>query len=76
MSREELAAVKVYINEILSKGFLKLSTLAMSSPVILVKKPGGRLRFYIDYRGLNAITIKDRYPIPLIRETLDRLCGA
>jgi hypothetical protein len=76
MSREELAAVKKYIDENLSKGFIRPSTAEGSSPVLLVKKPGGGLRFCVDYRGLNAITIKNRYPIPLIRETLDRLCKA
>jgi hypothetical protein len=72
MSQEELAAVKEYIDENLAKGFIRLSTAEISSPVLLVKKPGRGLRFCVDYRGLNAITIKNRYPIPLIRETLDR----
>ena len=43
---------------------------------MFVKKPRGRLRFYINYRGLNTITIKNRYPLPLISETLDRLSRA
>jgi len=42
-------------------------------PVLFIKKLGGRLRFYVDYRGLNAITIKNRYLLPLIRKTLDQL---
>jgi hypothetical protein len=41
--------------------------------VLLVRKPGGGIRVYVDYRALNALTIKDRYPIPLIKETLKRL---
>ena len=41
-----------------------------------MKKLGGGLRFYVDYRGLNTITIKNRYPLPLISETLDRLLKA
>jgi hypothetical protein len=44
--------------------------------VLLVRKLGGSLRFYVDYRGLNDVTIKNRYPIPLIRETLDKLARA
>ena len=43
---------------------------------MFVKKPGGGLRFCVDYRGLNAVTIKNRYPIPLITETLNRLWKA
>jgi hypothetical protein len=44
--------------------------------VLLVRKLGGGLRFCVDYRGLNDVTIKNRYPIPLIRETLDKLARA
>jgi hypothetical protein len=44
--------------------------------VLFVKKPSGGLRFYIDYRKLNALTRKDRYPLPLIDETLARISGA
>lgn len=76
MTRDELAAAKKYIDENLAKGFIRPSTSPCASPVVLAKKPGGGLRFCVDYRALNAITIKNRYPIPLIRETLDRLCKA
>ena len=44
--------------------------------MLFVKKPGGGLRFCVDYRALNQITKKDRYPLPLIRETLNRLSKA
>jgi hypothetical protein len=44
-----------------------------SSLVLFIKKKDGSLRFYIDYRQLNALTKKDRYPLPLITETLNRL---
>ena len=46
------------------------------SPVLFVKKPSRGIQFYVDYRRLNAITKKDRYPIPLIEETLAQLEGA
>ncbi|KAG0158308.1 hypothetical protein PDIDSM_5821 [Penicillium digitatum] len=46
-----------------------------ASPVLFVKKPGGGLRFCVDYRALNAITVKDRYPLPLTKETLNNLKG-
>ena len=70
MSREELALVKEYVEEHLSKGFIKASQSPFASPVLFVRKPQGGLRFCVDYRKLNAITKKDRYPLPLIDETL------
>jgi hypothetical protein len=76
MTQQELAAAKTYIDEHLEKGFIRPSTSPITSPVLLVKKPSGGLRFCVDYRAVNAITIKNRYPIPRIRETLDRLCKA
>ncbi|KAM4067544.1 reverse transcriptase (RNA-dependent DNA polymerase) [Hirsutella rhossiliensis] len=47
-----------------------------AAPLLLAAKPGGGVRICQDYRGLNNITIKNRYPLPLIRETLDALCNA
>lgn len=76
MSREELQVLRKELEENLGKGFIRASTSPAASPVLFVRKPGGGLRFCIDYRALNAITVKNRYPIPLIRETLDRLCRA
>jgi hypothetical protein len=43
--------------------------------VLLAKKPGGGIRVCVDYRGLNALTAKNRYSIPLIRESLDAFCN-
>jgi len=73
MSKDELLVVKKYINEHLNKGFICPSMLLAAAPILLVKKPRGGIRFYINYRGLNAITIKNRYLVPLIRKTLKRL---
>ena len=44
--------------------------------MLFIKKPRGSLRFYVDYRSLNAVTVKNRYPLPLILETLNRLSRA
>ena len=76
MNPAQLAAVKKYIDEELLKGTIEKSNSPCASPVLIVRKPGGGLRVCMDYRALNAITIKDRYPIPLIKETLDRLAKA
>jgi len=76
MSPRELEVIKKYLDDHLNKGFIRRSTSPAAAPVLLVKKPGGGVRVYIDYRGLNAITTKNRYPIPLIRETLDTLYKA
>ena len=76
MSPEELDAIKRYLDSHLAKGFIQASSASYSSPVLFVKKPGGGIQFCVDYRRLNAITKKDRYPIPLIEETLAQLEGA
>ena len=73
INAESLATIKKYINKNLATGVIKPLYSSYVSPVLLVRKLGGGLRVCVDYRALNAITIKDRYPIPLIRETLDRL---
>ena len=75
-SPAELRCVKKWIDEMLDKGFIRESTSPAAAPLLLAAKPGGGVRICHDYRGLNAVTIKNRYPLPLIRETLDALCGA
>jgi hypothetical protein len=76
MSARELELIRKYLDDHLQKGFIRASTSPAAAPVLLAKKPGGGVRVCIDYRGLNAMTTKNRYPIPLVRETLDALCNA
>ena len=76
MSRDELLVLRKTLTEHLDKGFIRVSNSPAAAPVLFVKKPGGGLRFCVDYRALNKITRKDRYPLPLIQETLRNLSEA
>jgi hypothetical protein len=73
MSRDELLALRKTLTEYLDKGFIRVSNSPAAAPVLFAKKPGGGLRFCVDYRALNQLTRKDRYPLPLINETLERI---
>ncbi|KAI1002669.1 hypothetical protein K3495_g5530 [Podosphaera aphanis] len=72
----ELELTKKYIDDIQARGHIVSSDSAATSPLLIVRKPGGGLRVCVDYRDLNEVTIKDRYPIPLIQETLACLAKA
>lgn len=76
MSREELLVLRKTLRDLLDRGFIRASSSAAAAPVLFVKKPNGGLRFCCDYRALNAITKRDRYPLPLIAETLNNLAKA
>ena len=69
----ELETLKTYIETNLKNGFIKSSKSPAGAPILFDKKPDGSLRLCVDYRGLNNLTIKNRYPLPLVGESLDRL---
>jgi Reverse transcriptase (RNA-dependent DNA polymerase) len=64
------------IEELLSNKIIQPSTNPYASPALLVKKKDGSWRLCMDYRQLNAVTIKNKYPIPIINDLLDELNGA
>ena len=74
LSSQELKVVRKWLDDNLSKGFIRESRARCAAPLMLAAKPGGGVRVCQDYRGLNNVTIKNRYPLPLVRETLDALC--
>jgi hypothetical protein len=64
------------VKHLLQANMIQPSVSPYSSPVILVKKKDGSWRIYVDYRKLNSITVKNKYPIPVIEDLLDKLFGA
>ena len=73
LGQVELEILKTYIKTNLANGFIRPSKSPAGAPILFDRKPDGSLRLCVDYRGLNNITIKNRYPLPLIGESLDRL---
>ena len=76
MSPAELDELKKQLDELLKKGHIKPSTSPWGSPVLFVKKKNGSMRMCVDYRALNKLTIRNKYPLPRIDECLERLTGA
>ena len=76
MSLNEQEELNRFIEDNLRKGYIRPSKSPLASPVFFIKKKDGKLRFVQDYRKLNAITIKNRYPLPLVSDIVNRLKGA
>ena len=76
MAPLELAEVKRQIEELMQKQFIRPSASPWGAPVLLVKKKDGKLRLCVDYRELNKLTVKNKYPLPRIDDLLDQLGGA
>jgi hypothetical protein len=76
VSGPELVELKKQIDELLEKGYIRPSTLPWAAPVLFVEKKDGTKRMCIDYRALNEITIKNKYPMPRIEDLFNQLRGA
>src|SRR3954465_256069 len=76
MPANELAELKEQIRELQEKGFIRPSSSPWGAPVLFVEKKDGTLRMCVDYRSLNEVTIKNKYPLPVINDLFDQLEGA
>ena len=76
MAPTEMDELKKQINDLEKKGFIRPSVSPWVAPVLFVKKKDGSMRMCIDYRDLNNMTIKNKYPLPRIDDLFDKLAGA
>jgi hypothetical protein len=76
MSVGELEELKKQLKELFDKQFIRPSSSPWGAPVILVEKKDGTQRMCVDYRALNEVTIKNKYPLPRIEDLFDQLKGA
>jgi hypothetical protein len=76
LSATELEILRKYLADYLQRGWIRRSRSPAGAPILFAKKKDGSLRLCVDYRGLNKITVKNRHPLPLITESLERLAEA
>jgi hypothetical protein len=76
MAANELKELKKQLRELQDKGYIRPSSSPWGSPVVFMKKKDGSLRMCIDYRSLNEVTIKNKYPLPRIDDLFNQLKGA
>ena len=76
MDVKNLSELKKQIEELLAKGFIRPSSSPWGAPIIFVDKKDGTRRMCVDYRALNDITIKNKYPLPMIEDLFDQMRGA
>lgn len=75
LSHFEREKVRSMVDEMLNAGIVRESVSNYASPILLVRKKDGSLRMCVDYRMLNSVTIKERYPMPIIEDEIARLTG-
>ena len=73
MAPAELEELEIQLKELLDKGFVRPSVSPWGAPVLFVRKKDGSLRMCIDYRQLNKVIVKNRYPLPRIDDLFDQL---
>jgi hypothetical protein len=73
MSYEKLKKLKVQLEELLVKGYIKPSKSPYGAPTLFVHKKDETLKMCVDYRALNKVTVNNRYPLPWIDDLFDRL---
>jgi len=76
MPADELAELKQQLRELQQKGYIRPSSSPWGALILFVKKKDGSLRMCIDYRSLNEVTVKNKYPLPRIDDLFDQLKGA
>jgi len=72
-SPDELELLKEYLDEMVKNGKIRPSKSSASAQIFFTKQANGRLRIAVDYRGLHAITIKDKYPLPLMTTLMEQV---
>jgi hypothetical protein len=73
MSAKQLAELKDQINKLIKKGYIHRSSFLLGVPMIFILKNDGTQRMCMDYRALNQVTIKNKYPLPRIDDLFDQL---
>ncbi|GJT90240.1 putative reverse transcriptase domain-containing protein [Tanacetum coccineum] len=76
LARSEMQELSNQLQELADRGFIRPSTSPWGAPVLFVKKKDGSFRICSDYRELNKLTVKNRYPLPRIDDLLDQLQGS
>lgn len=76
MSASELSELKKQLEDLLKKKFVRPSIFLWGTSVLLVKKKDGSMRLFVDYRQLNKVNIKNKYPLPIIDNLMDQLVGS